>query len=409
MSKKTSFPKNKIKIFLFEKIHQAAAEAFAEAGYQVELVANAVSGDELKRYAQEAHIIGVRSRTKLRQEQLKDAKRLLAVGCFSVGTDQVSLDAARGIGVPVFNAPHSSTRSVAELTICNILALARRVGTINSGMHQGVWKKSASGSMEVRNKTLGIIGYGHIGQQVGLLAEALGLNVIFYDIVKKLPLGRAISASSQNEVFKQSDFVTLHVPGGEQNEGLIGKAELSEMKAKSYLINLSRGFVVKLNDLAESLKEGRLAGAALDVYPEEPSEAEASFICDVTGLDNVILTPHVGGSTEEAQRNIGREVSESLINFIEHGSTEGAVNFPNVILPTAPNTHRILYIHRNEPGALLEVNNVISNLGVNIEAQYLSTYDDVGYLIMDVNSGISEEVRANISELEKGIKTRILY
>lgn len=409
MGKRFSFPKEKIKIALLEKIHPAAVQCFEEAGYHAELLPNAVNDDDLMELIADVHLIGVRSRSKIRPEHLEHAKRLLAVGCFSVGTDQVSLDAATSCGVPVFNAPHSSTRSVAELALGNILCLARRVSDKSAKIHGGTWDKAVSGAIEVRNKTVGIIGYGHIGQQVGLLAESLGLNVLFFDIIKKLPLGRARAVESVRELLGASDFVTLHVPGGSDTKNLIGREEIAQMKKGSYLLNLSRGTVVDITALAAALREKKLAGAALDVFPEEPEAGTGPFETELAGCENVILTPHIGGSTEEAQHNIGREVATSLINFVDTGSTEGAVNFPSIHLPTFPSSHRILNIHKNLPGALSDVNKVISDLGANIDAQYLSTVRDVGYLIMDINKDVSEEVNARVSVLPKSIKTRILY
>ena len=327
-SEKLSYPKEKIKIVLMEKIHEAARETLEEAGYKATIRPSAAQGDELTEILADAHVIGVRSRTHLREAQLAAAKRLLVVGCFSVGTDQVDLDSARAGGIPVFNAPHSSTRSVAELTLANIFSLSRRVAQRSAEMHQGVWEKSAIGSYQVRDKSIGIIGYGHIGQQIGLLAEAVGMNVFFYDVVKKLPLGRARAVESQAELLAMSDYVSLHVPGGESNENLIGSAELNQMRDGSYLLNLSRGKVVDLDALAAALSSGKLAGAALDVYPKEPGGNTDDFGCALKGLPNVIMTPHIGGSTEEAQRNIGQEVAHSIINFLDNGSTMGAVGFP---------------------------------------------------------------------------------
>jgi D-3-phosphoglycerate dehydrogenase len=409
MNKKYSFPKNKIKIVLTEKIHAAAEATFREAGYNVTCIPNALGEEELQRELADAHVIGVRSRTHIRARHLENAKRLLAIGCFTVGTDQVELDAATSHGVAVFNAPHSSTRSVAELTLGNILSLARRSADKSAKMHNGKWEKSVSGAIEVRDKTVGVVGYGHIGQQVGLLAEALGLNVLFYDIVKKLPLGRAKHVDSLEELLPQVDFLTLHVPGGSDTYGMIGAKQLKLMKKGSCLLNLSRGKVVVIEDLVRALRERHLSGAALDVFPEEPEQGNAPFQSDLLGLENVILTPHIGGSTEEAQRNIGAEVAVSLIDYLDIGSTEGAVNFPNVHLPLFEKSHRILYIHQNQPGALSEVTQIIYDVGANIDAQFLSTYRDIGYLIMDIDRELSDEVKAKISVLSKAIKTRILY
>lgn len=409
MSKELSFPKEKIKIALLEKIDPASEEVFKEAGFKVDLVPSALDSEDLKKLIADVHIIGVRSRTHIKKEHLSLAKRLLAIGCFTVGTDQVDLSAARTAGVPVFNAPHSSTRSVAELTVCCMIMLARRLGDRNASMHKGVWQKSAEGSREIRGKTIGVIGYGHIGQQVGLLAEQLGLDVIFYDVLKKLPLGRARPVDSVEELLKRADFVTLHIPGGKENENLFSESTFKTMKKGSYFINHSRGKVVDIPALRAAIESGHIAGAAVDVFPKEPASGAEPFEGELVGVPNVVLSPHVGGSTEEAQRNIGREVANSLVNYIDNGSTEGAVNFPNISLPTSAKSHRIMYIHRNEPGALSEVNQVISDLGANVDAQYLNTFEDIGYLIMDISSEISEEVKEKISVLSKAVKTRILF
>lgn len=404
-----SFPKEKIKVYLLEKVHSSAAATFAAAGYQTEEISSALQGEELNKVLEDAHIIGVRSRTHIRKENLAHAKRLLAIGCFSVGTDQVDLNEARTHAVPVFNAPHASTRSVAELTLGNILALARKMAHRSAKLHQGVWEKSAVGSYEVRGKTLGIVGYGHIGKQVGLLAEAIGMEVNYYDIIPQLPFGRSKPMDRFEDLLKTSDYLTLHVPGGETTAKLIGAEELAMMKKGSYLLNLSRGKVVDLEALRAALDSGQLAGAALDVYPEEPAANTECYETILGGLENVILTPHIGGSTEEAQKNIGIEVSRSLISFLDNGSTQGAVNFPSVHLPAFPNSSRLLWIHENSPGALRDVNNALASSGVNIDAQYLSTHQDVGYLIVDINREASDEVKKIISELPQTIRTRILY
>lgn len=407
--KKFSFPKDKIRIYLFEKIDDAARLAFEEAGYSVECIADSRQDEALDKILEDAHIIGVRSRSKVRAQNLAKAKRLLAIGCFSVGTDQVELSAARTNGVAVFNAPHSSTRSVAELTIGAVINLARRLADNSAKMHTGSWNKSAEGSYEVRGKNLGIIGYGHIGQQVGLLAEAVGMNVVFHDVAKKLALGRIKSTESLNDLLSTSDYVSLHVPGTAETKNMISAKELSTMKKGSYLLNMSRGNVVDINALAESIKSKHLAGAAIDVYPQEPSSNKESFTSVLQGLDNVILSPHVGGSTVEAQRNIGREVADSLIRFLDNGSTAGAVDFPQVNMPSFPGAYRILNVHRNKPGVLSDVNAIISEIGANINAQYLSTYEDVGYLIMDLDKAVAEEVHSKIANLPNSIKTRILF
>lgn len=404
-----SFPKEKVEIFLTEKIDQAAKKSFEEAGYKVTEISGALEGAELEKVIKTAHVLGVRSRSKIDATALKAARRLLSVGCYTVGTDQVDLPAARAVGVPVFNAPHSSTRSVAELTIACIIALSRKLGDQNTQMHQGRWEKSASGAIEVRDKAIGIIGYGHIGQQVGLLAEAIGLNVFFYDIEKKLPLGRAKSCPSLAELLRQVDFLSLHVPSTESTADLISATEMLTMKKGSFLINHSRGQVVNIGSLVANINSGQLGGAALDVYPSEPQSNSSEFVSELSGLPNVILTPHVGGSTKEAQSNIGSEVTKSLIEYLETGNTQGAVNFPNVNLPAVHLSHRILHIHKNVPGVLSEVNRIVSEVGANIDAQSLSTSADIGYLIMDVNKELSEEVKNRIALLPQTIKARILF
>jgi D-3-phosphoglycerate dehydrogenase len=398
-----------MRIVLAEKVHPSAAETFREAGYDPEIVPNALDGDTLKSVLANAHVLGIRSRTRIDAQALEGARRLLAIGCFAIGTDQVALDAAATHGIPVFNAPHSSTRSVAEMAICQVVNLARQVPHRSMRMHQGRWEKSVTGAIEVRNKTLGIVGYGHIGQQVGLLGETLGMDVLFYDVMKKLPLGRARAVGSLDELLEQARFVTLHVPGGASTRNLIDAQALARMTPGSFLINLSRGTVVDIEALREALERKHLAGAAIDVHPLEPAEGSAAFATPLQGLDNVILTPHVGGSTEEAQRNIGREVATSLIGFLDSGASQGAVNFPQVSLPPFPEGHRILNVHRNVPGVLSAINRIIAEVDANIHAQYLSTYKDVGYLIMDISQSVSEEVRSRIAALPENVRTRILY
>jgi len=407
--KKHSFPKDKVKIYLFEKIHDQARITFEEAGYHVTCVPDSRQGEQLDEILEDAHIIGVRSRSKVLEANLAKAKRLLAIGCFTVGTDQVDLSAAKAHGIPVFNAPHSSTRSVAELTISSVIALARKVGEMNNGMHRGEWNKSAVGSREVRGKTLGVIGYGHIGQQAALLGEAVGLNVIFYDTLKKLPLGRNKQIDSLDTVLAKSDFVSLHVPGTPETKGMFTAELIGKMKQGSYLLNMSRGNVVDIDALVKALNEKKIAGAAIDVFPSEPKSNQESFSSPLCGMDNVILTPHIGGSTEEAQRNIGNEVAEILIRFLDNGSTQGAVDFPVVHLPSFPSSHRILNVHHNKPGALSDVNTLISKIGANINSQYLSTSGDVGYLIMDIDKELAEELSTEMANLPNSIKTRILY
>lgn len=408
-TKRTSFPKHKIKFLLLERIHEEAESQLREAGYHVDSIHRAMSSSELLEAISEVHVLGIRSKTQVSAEHLEAAKKLLAIGCFSVGTNNVDLNAATSSGVPVFNAPYGNTRSVAELTLGNILSLARKVSYKNVLLHQGVWDKSAEGSFEIRDKTLGIIGYGNIGQQVSVLAEAFGLHVVFYDIVKKLPLGNSKQLETMEEVLERADFVTLHIPELPSRGVLIGARELARMRKGSYLLNAARGTLVDIQALREALDSGHLAGAALDVFPEEPKSNEDPFETPVMGAANVILTPHIGGSTEEAQRNIGLEVASTFVKLIDNGSTRGAVNFPQVDLPVDPQSHRILNIHRNVPGVLSDVNRIISELGANVTGQYLSTYRDVGYLIVDINRDVSDLVKERISALASNIRTRILY
>ena len=406
---RTSYPREEVRIALLENIHPAASESLAEAGYAVEVMPRALEGDELASVIAGSNVLGVRSRTKIRAEQLEHASHLLAIGCFSVGTDQVAIDDAARCGIPVFNAPHASTRSVAELAMGDVIALARRLGDKNSKLHEGQWDKTLAGAHEVRGRTIGIVGYGHIGQQVGLLAEAFGMRVLFHDIVKKLPLGLARPVASIDALLAESDFLTLHVPDTPRTRGMIGAEELARLRPGSYVLNLSRGSVVRLDALREALVSGHLAGAALDVFPQEPAPTTADFVSELARMPNVVLTPHVGGNTEEAQRNIGLEVAASLESFLDRGSTEGAVNFPHINLPSIPETHRILNIHRNVPGALAGINGIVSAVGANIEAQQLATTRDIGYLVMDVNAEVSDEMCARISALPASVRTRILY
>ena len=407
--KELGFPKDKIKILLLENVHQIAVSRLKEAGYSVEALPSSLSEDELLERIQDVHVLGIRSKTKVNAKHLEAAKKLLTIGCFGIGTNQVDLGAAMSHAVPVFNAPYGSTRSVAELAIYHMLCLARRAGDANRNMHNKFWDKSAKGSHEVRGKTIGIIGYGHIGQQVGLLAESIGLKVIFYDQTKRLALGNATPKESMAELLQEADFVSLHVPAQPNNAPLIGAKEISLMKNTAYLINLGRGSLIDFNALKEAIENKELAGAGIDVYPAEPKGNKEPFECVLAGVENVVMTPHLGGSTEEAQYNIGAEVATSFIKFIDAGCTFGAVNFPQVDLPFCPDSHRILNIHKNVPGVLSDVNKIISDLGANINSQFLGTYKDVGYLVMDVAKGLSVEVKDRIAALPSNIKTRMLY
>lgn len=397
------------RVLLVENIHPVAKADLEGMGHQVDTLSYAPDESELIKILPQYSAIGIRSKTEITDKVLKaTASTLTTIGCFCIGTNQVDLVSAKNHGVAVFNAPYSNTRSVAELVIAEMISLSRQLGDRNIKAHQGEWMKSAEGSREVRGKTLGIVGYGHIGAQVSILAEAMGLKVLFYDVIKKLPLGNAYSAASLDELLVNSDFVTLHVPEAPETVNLIGKSELSRMKKGSFLINASRGTVVLIDDLVAALKSGHIAGCAMDVFPSEPASNKERFISPLQNLSNVILTPHIGGSTEEAQKNIGYEVSESLRRYLSIGSTLGSVNFPNVDLPIKKGTNRILNVHRNEPGVLGEINGLISQAGANIEAQFLSTDDKIGYLVMDVNSQYAQSLSQEIAKLSRSIKTRVV-
>lgn len=409
MAKTVSFPKEKLKILLLEGIHPACVERLAQAGYSVELRKMALSEEELVELIPSVHVLGIRSKTRVTERVLEQARNLLSIGCFCIGTDQVDLATAAGRGIPVFNAPFSNTRSVAELAIAEVVMLARRAAHKSQLLHRGIWDKSAEGCIEVRNKSIGIIGYGHIGPQVGILAEAFGMKVYYYDIATKLPLGTHVAVHSLEELLGLSDFVTLHVPDTAETRGMMGKREIAIMKSGSFLLNLSRGTVVDLEAVCQALRSGHLAGVAIDVFPEEPQSNDDPFQSVLCGLDNTILTPHIGGSTLEAQRNIGLEVASAFLKFIETGSTSGAVNFPQVELPIVRDSHRILNIHRNVPGVLGAINSIIAEMGANIRAQYLSTLADIGYLIIDIDSDISTAVKTKINDLDTSIRTRLLF
>jgi D-3-phosphoglycerate dehydrogenase len=405
----TSFPKEKINVLLLENIHASAREMFADEGFHVETLTTALSEAELLQRIADVHVLGIRSKTQVSAEALGAAKRLLALGCFCIGTNQVSLNAANRRGVPVFNAPFSNTRSVAEMVIAEIIMLARQLGDRSREVHAGKWRKVATNSYEVRGKTCGIVGYGHIGRQVGVLAEGMGMRVIFYDRATKLPMGNNRTCSSLGELLAEADFVTLHVPGTKETHEMIGEAELSQMKRGASLINASRGTVVQIPALAAALKSGQVGGAAVDVFPEEPESNGDGFVTALQNLPNVVLTPHIGGSTGEAQASIGREVATSLLKFVNTGATTGAVNFPQIELGQEAGTHRILNVHRNVPGVLRDVNNIVSDLHANIHSQMLSTDADIGYLIMDLDEDVAQEVRDRIAALQTNIRTRILY
>ena len=406
----TSLAKDKIRVLLLEGIHQSAVDTFKAAGYaNLTLEKGALQGDELAAALKDAHILGIRSRSQLTAEILSAAPKLFAVGCFCIGTNQVDLNTARGLGVPVFNAPYSNTRSVAELVLAEAILLLRGVPKRSMQMHRSEWQKSASNAFEVRGKTLGVIGYGNIGAQLGVLAEGLGMRVIFYDVVKKLKLGNAQQVDTLPELLQQADIVSLHVPATPQTANMIGAAELAAMKTTAVLINASRGNVIEIDALAAALREDRLLGAAIDVFPEEPKSNDDPFHSPLVGLDNVLLTPHIGGSTVEAQASIGTEVADKLVRYSDNGSTVSAVNFPQVALPEHPDLHRLLHVHENQPGVMNAINQVFSEAGLNIAGQYLQTLDNVGYVVMDIESEDSNRGLEALRKIPGTIRARVLF
>jgi len=410
MPRKYSLDKEKIKIVLLEGIHKSASAFFKANGYtNIESIPQALEGELLKNKIREANIIGIRSRTMLTEEVLACAEKLFAIGCFSIGTNEVDSHAAKLMGIPVFNAPFSNTRSVAELVIAECIMLMRDIPSKNAAAHRGKWLKSASNSFEVRGKNLGIVGYGHIGSQVSILAEALGMNVYYYDIVKKLSLGQAIACKSLDELLSVAHIVTLHVPETPLTVNMIGERELSLMCKGSCLINASRGSVVNVQALAEALRTKHLLGAALDVFPEEPASNNDPFISELQQFENVILSPHVGGSTIEAQENIGIEVAEKLVNYSDIGSTIGATNFVQITLQPNRDVQRFLHIHKNVPGILKEVNYVFTSKGINIAAEYLQTDPEIGYVIIDTDSKLDISILKELKSIDGTIRVRMLY
>lgn len=410
----TSFPKDQIRVVLAENIHMRAAEVFADHGYRVERIKRALTPEDLIETGGGVHVLGVRSKTDLPGPVLNAMPKLLAAGCFCIGTNHVDLSTARARGVPIFNSPFSNTRSVAELTIAECVALSRRLGDRSNEMHAGVWRKSAVGAHEIRGKTLGIIGYGHIGTQVSVLAEAMGMRVIYFDIIPKLPLGNAQPVADLRELLSASDIVTIHVPQTEATRGLIGSAAIAQMKPGSLLINNARGDVVAMPALAEALRTEHLAGAALDVFPQEPGSGDEPFESEIRGLDNVILTPHIGGSTEEAQQAIAEDVATKLVRFLDVGSTTGAVNMPEVELPEQVNAdgsrpHRILHTHKNVPGVLSALHQSISKLGVNVTGEYLRTDEEVGYVVLDVDPTDTHGLADALRSIPETVRVRTLF
>ena len=407
---KTSLDKSKIKILLLEGVHSSAVQTFTKAGYSnVELLAHALEGDELKAKIADVHFVGVRSRTQLTREVLEAAKKLVGIGCFCIGTNQVDLIAAQEKGIVVFNAPYSNTRSVAELVLAEAILLLRGIPEKNAVAHRGGWLKSADNAFEIRGKTLGIVGYGSIGTQLSVLAEGLGMHVLFYDVVAKLPLGNAHQAASLDDLLSRSDIVTLHVPELPSTQWMMGEKEFAAMKPGSIFINAARGTVVVIDELAKALKSGKLLGAAVDVFPVEPKSNKDEFISPLRGLDNVILTPHIGGSTMEAQANIGLEVADKLVRYSDNGTTISAVNFPEVALPEHPGQNRILHVHHNVPGVLSAINQVFAENGINVAGQYLRTHEKLGYVVIDLEPGSSALALEKLAQVPGTVRCRVLF
>jgi D-3-phosphoglycerate dehydrogenase len=406
----TSFPKDKIKVLFLENISDKAVQYFKQQGYaDVKKVAGSLSEEELIKVIKDVHILGIRSKTFISKKVLDSAKKLQAIGCFCIGVNQVDLKACKQKGIAVYNAPYSNTRSVAELAIGASILLIRRILDKNNAAHKGIWNKDAKGSFELRGKTLGIIGYGNIGTQLSVMAEAMGMRVQFFDIETKLPLGNAQAKKSIKEIVSSSDIISLHVPETNQTKNLISKAVLKQFKSGSILVNYARGEVVDLDALAEAIKEKHIAGAALDVFPVEPEKNGDAFSTPLQGMSNVLLTPHIGGSTEEAQENIGEDVSIKLYQYLERGVSNGSHTIPSLSLPPVDGAHRILHIHKNVPGVLGAINTLLSKNKINIVGQYLKTNDEIGYVVLDVDSKLSKQAMALLKEVKETIKVRMLY
>ncbi|MFA5677338.1 MAG: phosphoglycerate dehydrogenase [Pseudomonas sp.] len=407
---KTSLDKSKIKFLLLEGVHQTAVDTLKAAGYtNIDYHKGALPEAELKEAIADAHFIGIRSRTQLTADVLQHANKLVAIGCFCIGTNQVDLDAAREMGVAVFNAPYSNTRSVAELVLAEAILLLRGIPEKNAVAHRGGWLKSATGSYEIRGKKLGIVGYGSIGTQLSVLAESLGMQVIFYDVVTKLPLGNAHQVGSLTELLSTADIVTLHVPETAATKWMIGEKEIRTMKKGGILINAARGTVVEIEPLAAALADKHLNGAAIDVFPVEPRSNNDEFVSPLRGIDNCLLTPHIGGSTMEAQANIGLEVAEKLVRYSDNGTSITSVNFPEVALPSHPGKHRLLHIHQNIPGVMSEINQVFASNGINISGQYLQTNEKVGYVVIDVDAAYSDLALKKLHDITGTIRCRVLF
>lgn len=404
-----SYPKNKINVLLLEKVDKVAFDLFKEEGYNVESLDGSLDEKDLIKKIKDVSILGIRSKTIISDKVIKSANKLLAIGAFCIGTNQIKFESCNDSGIVIFNAPYSNTRSVVEIVIAQIINLMRKIVIKSNKMHSGVWRKDSLDSFEIRNKVIGIVGYGNIGSQLSVICEALGMKVLYYDILDKLSIGNAKKCKSLNELLKNSDIVSLHVDGKKSNTNLISDKEFSIMKEKSILVNYSRGNVVDIDSLIKNIKSKKLMGAALDVFPEEPSNNKEKFKSKVKGIEEIILSPHIGGSTKEAQKNIGSYVPDKIIDFINSGNTSSSVNFPKLSLPEQSDSHRLIHIHKNEPGVMLEINKIISEYNINIKGQYLKTNEEIGYVITDIDSVYNKEVVKSLKNIPATIKLRVLY
>ena len=404
-----SYPKNKINVLLLEKVDKIAFDLFKEEGYNVESLDGSLSEKDLIKKIKDVSILGIRSKTIISDKVIKSANKLLAIGAFCIGTNQIKFESCNDSGIVVFNAPYSNTRSVVEIVIAQIINLMRKIVIKSNKMHSGVWRKDSIDSFEIRNKVLGIVGYGNIGSQLSVICEALGMKVLYYDIVDKLSIGNAKKCKSLNDLLKNSDIVSLHVDGKKSNTNLISDKEFRIMKEKSILVNYSRGNVVDIDSLIKNIKSKKLMGAALDVFPEEPSNNKEKFKSKVKGIEEIILSPHIGGSTKEAQKNIGSYVPDKIIDFINSGNTSSSVNFPKLSLPEQSDSHRLIHIHKNQPGVMLKINKIISEYNINIKGQYLKTNEEIGYVITDIDSVYNKEVVKSLKNIPATLKLRVLY
>ena len=409
MNKKLSYPKEKINVLLLENVDEAAKKTFVEEGYNVETISSSLNEKELIEKIKKVSIIGIRSKTILNKKILSNAKRLLVIGAFCIGTNQIDLDFTKKKGIIVFNAPYSNTRSVVEIVLGQIILLIRNIVEKNNQMHKGIWKKNSDNSYEIRNKVLGIIGYGNIGSQLSTIAESIGMKVIYYDKKEKLSLGNAKKYKSLNQLIKASNILSIHVDGKKENTNLIGKNEFNIMNKGTILINYSRGNVVNISELKKYILSGKIFGAAIDVFPKEPESNNQKFTSKLIGLPNTILTPHIGGSTKEAQKNIGTFVPNKIIDFINTGASSNSVNFPSLVLPELQNAHRFIHIHKNIPNVMLKINKILSEFEVNILGQYLKTNDKIGYVITDINKKYNKNVIKRLKDIKGTIKLRVLY